>query len=54
MRSDANLGPQAQADSGEQKVAYDPPDLVVLGTLTELTQLGNAPPDELLNDGSQA
>ena len=30
------------------------PKLEVLGNLAELTQLGNAPPDELLNDGSQA
>lgn len=39
-----------QGHSGE----YQAPQLEVLGTLTELTQLGNAPPDELLNDGSQA
>jgi hypothetical protein len=33
---------------------YEPPELTVLGTLAEMTQLGDAPPDELLNDGSQA
>jgi hypothetical protein len=33
---------------------YVPPKLVVLGTLVELTQLGSAHTDELLNDGSQA
>jgi hypothetical protein len=32
---------------------YVPPKLVVLGTLVELTQLGTAPTDELLNDGSK-
>jgi hypothetical protein len=32
---------------------YVPPKLVVLGTLVELTQLGSAHTDELLNDGSQ-
>lgn len=32
---------------------YEPPRLEVLGTLADLTQLGTAPPDELLNDGSQ-
>ena len=34
--------------------SYEAPKLEVLGTLAELTQLGSAPPDELLDDGSQA
>ncbi len=38
----------------ETQGSYEAPKLEVLGTLAELTQLGNAPPDELLNDGSQA
>lgn len=33
---------------------YESPQLEVLGTLADLTQLGAAPTDELLNDGSQA
>jgi hypothetical protein len=32
---------------------YVAPRLIVLGTLVELTQLGSAHTDELLNDGSQ-
>jgi hypothetical protein len=39
----------AEADAS----GYVPPKLVVLGTLVELTQLGTASTDELLNDGSQ-
>jgi hypothetical protein len=33
---------------------YVAPAVVVLGTVAELTQLGQPPTDELLNDGSQA
>jgi len=33
--------------------AYEAPAVVVLGTFAELTQQGNTPTDELLNDGSQ-
>ena len=36
------------ADSG-----YVAPAITVLGTLADLTKLGAAPTDELLNDGSQ-
>jgi hypothetical protein len=39
----------AQADTP----GYVAPRLIVLGTLVELTQLGSAHTDELLNDGSQ-
>jgi hypothetical protein len=38
------------ADGGSS--GYVAPKLVVLGTLVELTQLGQPPTDELLNDGS--
>jgi hypothetical protein len=44
-------------NSGDEEAnqgTYEPPALEVLGSLAELTQLGSAPPDELLNDGSQA
>jgi hypothetical protein len=33
---------------------HEAPSIVVLGTVAELTQLGNAQPDELNNDGSEA
>jgi hypothetical protein len=33
---------------------YQPPAVVVLGSVFELTQLGTPPTDELLNDGSSA
>lgn len=52
MRSGDEKGQPAPAVETTQ-AGYEPPKLEVLGTLTELTQLGSAPPDELLNDGSQ-
>jgi hypothetical protein len=36
----------------EETVDYEPPAVVVLGTVAELTQEGTAPTDELLNDGA--
>jgi hypothetical protein len=45
-------GSTAGVDAAEAS-GYVPPKLVVLGTLVELTQLGSAHTDELLNDGSQ-
>jgi hypothetical protein len=53
MRAGSNGSHETQNDA-DQTGGYDPPELVVLGTVAELTQLGSAPPDELLNDGSQA
>ena len=50
MRTDPSTAPE---DSGEQAGAYEPPAIAVLGTFAELTQQGNTPTDELLNDGSQ-
>lgn len=51
MNSGDEMGQSAPAADSEQ-ANYEPPRLEVLGSLAELTQLGNAPPDELLNDGS--
>jgi hypothetical protein len=42
--------PDDQHNGGEM---YEAPALTVLGTFAELTLQGAAPPDELLNDGSQ-
>jgi hypothetical protein len=50
MRTDPSTAP---VDDGEQAGAYEAPKVVVLGTFAELTQQGNTPVDELLNDGSQ-
>jgi len=33
---------------------YEPPALIILGSVVELTQQGIEPTDETLNDGSQA
>jgi hypothetical protein len=44
------------ASPNDQNIAgetYEAPSVTVLGTFAELTQQGAAPPDELLNDGSQ-
>lgn len=49
MTSGIDKGQTAQAG---EPVGYEPPQLEVLGSIAELTQLGTAPPDELLNDGS--
>jgi len=48
------------SDFGESQVTslqgksggYEAPTIVVLGTFAELTQQGQAPTDELFNDGS--
>jgi hypothetical protein len=47
------IGPGSTSVDSEAASGYVPPKLVVLGTLVELTQLGSAHTDELLNDGSQ-
>ncbi len=51
MRSGDDKGQPAPTVDTAQ-AGYEPPKLEVLGSLAELTQLGSAPPDELLNDGS--
>ena len=50
LRSEPNTAPE---DSGEPAGTYEAPTVTVLGTFAELTQQGNTPTDELLNDGSQ-
>lgn len=45
--------PMGTGRSGEPG-GYEAPTIVVLGTFAELTQQGQAPTDELFNDGSQA
>jgi hypothetical protein len=47
------IRPGSTSVDSEAASGYVPPKLVVLGTLVELTQLGSAHTDELLNDGSQ-
>lgn len=54
MRSGDEMSEPDSIGEEGAKLDYEPPKLEILGTLAELTQLGNAPPDELLNDGSQA
>jgi hypothetical protein len=55
MRSDFGES-QVTAGTGHmgESGGYEAPTIVVLGTVAELTQQGQAPTDELFNDGSQA
>ena len=54
-RTASTSGSTRGVDAAKADISgYVPPKLVVLGTLVELTQLGSAHTDELLNDGSQA
>ena len=55
MRSDfgeSQVSPVEMGRRGESG-QYEAPTIVVLGTVAELTQQGQAPTDELFNDGSQ-
>jgi hypothetical protein len=56
MRSDfgeSQVSPVEMGRSRGESDGYEAPTIVVLGTFAELTQQGQAPTDELFNDGSQ-
>jgi hypothetical protein len=54
MRSDSADGRAAAPHVGEgESPSYEPPSILVLGTVAELTRQGSDPTDELLSDGSQ-
>ncbi len=54
MRSDFGESQVSPANGPQgESGGYEAPTIVVLGTFAELTQQGQAPTDELFNDGSQ-
>ena len=54
MRSDLGESQVTPVETGQgESSGYKAPTIVVLGTFAELTQQGQAPTDELFNDGSQ-
>ena len=54
MRSDFGESQVSPVEMGRRESGgYEAPTIVVLGTVAELTQQGQAPTDELFNDGSQ-
>jgi hypothetical protein len=56
MRSDfgeSQVSPVEKGRSRGESGGYEAPTIAVLGTFAELTQQGQAPTDELFNDGSQ-
>jgi hypothetical protein len=53
MRSGESQASLMEAGRSGESGGYEAPAIVVLGTFAELTQQGQAPTDELFNDGSQ-
>lgn len=50
----AGSSEQSSASANPAAATYEPPALTTLGTVAELTQVGNTAADELLSNGSAA